>query len=246
MTNRLLTNRVYFVILTIAFNFYKGWGKMDAQLKQQKQLSYVKLSYILIFATALLFGLVAYYVQTNQIVAFDEAIISFVQSYISPGFDRFVFVATHFGSKKLVAPLILILAAILFFYKKYALGLFIALTSGTGAALNIILKTIFQRERPDILPLITETGYSFPSGHSMGSIIFYGSVAYLIVHLTRKSSVRWIGVTAMILLIVIIGSTRIYLGVHFPSDIIGGFSVGTMWLIVCIFCFRYYEFKKGR
>lgn len=217
---------------------------MDAHLKGQKRLPYVKLAFILICITAFLFSWIAYKVHVNQFGQFDKTIISYVQSFINPKLDRIVKALTDFGSKKLIIPFAVTLMAVLLFLRKYALSLFVGFTSGVGSFLNTLLKTLFHRDRPNILPLITESGYSFPSGHSMSAMIFYGSVAYVIVHLTRVTSVKWLGVILLFVIIFAIGMTRIYLGVHFPSDVIGGFSFGAMWLLICITIFRYYEYKK--
>lgn len=132
----------------------------------------------------------------------------------------------------------------LLFYKKINLSLFVAAASSVGAVFNLFLKSIFQRERPDILQIIHVKGYSFPSGHAMGSFIFYGSVAFIIIHLTCKTSLRWLGAISMSILILLIGISRIYLGVHFPTDIIGGYAAGGAWLLICITVFRYFEYKK--
>ncbi|PWW30143.1 undecaprenyl-diphosphatase [Cytobacillus oceanisediminis] len=181
----------------------------------------------------------------KELVSFDERVIDYVQAFISPRLTEFMQVITFLGSVKWLAFAVIIAGVLLFIFKKRSLAIFMVISSGVGALFNILLKWIFKRERPDIRPLIEEQGFSFPSGHSMGSFIFYGSLAYMIVHLAKKR--RW--KTAWVLLlgffIVSIGLSRIYLGVHFPSDVIAGFAAGGVWLTIMILGFRYFEFRKN-
>jgi len=98
-----------------------------------------------------------------------------------------------------------------------------------------VLKTAFQRARPDIQHLIAVGGYSFPSGHAMVATVFYGMLGYLIwLNLRERSKTAWIVPVLTALLIFSIGVSRIYLGVHFPSDVLAGFAAGGLWLTGCI------------
>ncbi|WP_407372011.1 phosphatase PAP2 family protein [Carnobacterium sp.] len=98
--------------------------------------------------------------------------------------------------------------------------------------LNQLVKFLFQRTRPTIEHLILQDGYSFPSGHSMASLICYGGIAFLIIQFTSKKWTKWVVGLLAALLIIIIGISRIYLGVHFPSDVIGGFCLAGSWLLL--------------
>jgi len=102
--------------------------------------------------------------------------------------------------------------------------------------LNTLLKVIFMRARPDINPLVVETSYSFPSGHSMISMSFYGYLIYLIYTHKDNVKVRWILITLISILILLIGISRIYLGVHYVTDVIGGFcfSIAYLILFICV------------
>lgn len=99
-----------------------------------------------------------------------------------------------------------------------------------AVALNVLLKQLVQRPRPDGFRLIAETGYSFPSGHSMVAMAFYGLLAWMVWHYERDRFVRWFCVIGFGLVIVLIGVSRIYLGVHYASDVIAGFCVSLIWL----------------
>ncbi|KON90282.1 hypothetical protein AF332_12615 [Sporosarcina globispora] len=181
----------------------------------------------------------------NELIRFDETVIEYVQAFISPRLTEFVNVVTFLGSVKWLAFAVVAAAVLLIIFKKKSLAVFMVVSSGLGALFNMLLKWIFKRERPDIRPLIEEQGFSFPSGHSMGSFIFYGSLAYMIIHLAKRK--RWKAAWTVLLgcFIIMIGLSRIYLGVHFPSDVIAGFAAGGAWLTIMIIGFRYYEYRKN-
>ena len=100
--------------------------------------------------------------------------------------------------------------------------------------LNQLLKRILQRPRPTEFRIIEETGYSFPSGHSMVSMAFYGYLIYLIYKYVKNKYVKWISIGVLSLLICSIGISRIYLGVHYTSDVLGGFLISISYLIIYI------------
>ena len=131
-------------------------------------------------------------------------------------------------------PVILLLVAgVLFLVVEKKKNKFsIVCNLGIAAILNIILKSIIQRPRPIGHRLIDESGYSFPSGHSMVSMAFYGYLVYLIVKNVKNKYLRAISSCILLLLILFIGLSRIYLGVHYTSDVIGGFIVAILYLLL--------------
>lgn len=114
--------------------------------------------------------------------------------------------------------------------KKISLGIIINLIIIT--LLNVLLKNIIDRPRPEGYRIITETGYSFPSGHSMVSMAFYGLLIYLIWKNVGNKKIKYISCILLGLLITMIGFSRIYLGVHYASDVLGGFVISIAYLIV--------------
>jgi undecaprenyl-diphosphatase len=104
--------------------------------------------------------------------------------------------------------------------------------------INQVLKYIVQRPRPDGFRLISETGYSFPSGHSMVSVAFYGLCAWMVWTYERDRIMRWACCLSFAFIIVVVGMSRIYLGVHYASDVIAGFCVSIAWIGVYtqVFC----------
>jgi membrane-associated phospholipid phosphatase len=111
----------------------------------------------------------------------------------------------------------------------------IALTAGGGVALNDALKMLFHRGRPETASeFITRPSWSFPSGHAMDSLIGFGFLALLLLERTTDRRARTAIVAATVVLVGAIGFSRLYLGVHYLSDVVGGFVAGAIWLMVCI------------
>jgi membrane-associated phospholipid phosphatase len=141
---------------------------------------------------------------------------------------------THFGDYRTLAVVGLAVLIVLLFSRHWLLliGWVVAL-AGSGF-LNTILKAFFQRGRPVFdNPWLTEPGWSFPSGHAMGSFVAYGMLAYILTVAWRAPFPRTI-VSLSVGLVLAIGFSRIYLGVHFFSDVIAGYAAATMWLAICV------------
>lgn len=138
---------------------------------------------------------------------------------------------TNFGGAIFLITLTVILF-ILIKNKKIGLSIFSNLLIIT--VLNQLLKRILQRPRPTEFRIIEETGYSFPSGHSMVSMAFYGYLIYLIYKYVKNKYVKWILIVLLSILICSIGVSRIYLGVHYTSDVLGGFLVSISYLVLFI------------
>ena len=138
---------------------------------------------------------------------------------------------THLGGAIFLITLSLILLLIIK-YKK--IGILIWLNLGISVLLNQALKFIIQRPRPTEFRIINESGYSFPSGHSMVSAAFYGFLIYLIYKNVKNKYLKWSLITLLSLVILTIGISRIYLGVHYTSDVIAGFLISVSYLIIFI------------
>ena len=138
---------------------------------------------------------------------------------------------TNFGG----AIFIIILTVVLFvLIKNKKIGISIISNLVIITAINQILKRIVQRPRPTEYRIIEETGYSFPSGHSMVSMAFYGYLIYLIYKYVKNKYLKWISIILLSILICSIGISRIYLGVHYTSDVLGGFFISISYLIIYI------------
>ncbi|WP_100397892.1 phosphatase PAP2 family protein [Bacillus sp. FJAT-44742] len=185
---------------------------------------------ILILLFMVLTQLLASELNPNLLQQFDFAIITWVQSWITPLLTDSFNAITYLGSVQALIILVIITSLMLFIFKKTWEGILYIFTVAAGGGLNWLLKWIIHRERPDINPLVVESGYSFPSGHSMMAIIAYGMLAYYFVLFLQSKATKSITVIAFTILIFLIGLSRIYLGVHYPSDVIAGYAVGGAWL----------------
>ena len=107
---------------------------------------------------------------------------------------------------------------------------FIVINLAGSSTIKSLLKNHFQRERPDILRLQEIGGFSFPSGHSINSMVLYGLLIFIIIKEVKLVKLKYIGVFICGLMIFLVGLSRIYLGVHYPSDVLAGFAVGFSWL----------------
>ena len=166
-------------------------------------------------------------IMSGDIIGYNIISKFLISDFVTP-IAKFI---TNFGG----AIFLIILTIVLFFViKNRKIGLSIFSNLVIITALNQLLKNILQRPRPTEYRIIEETGYSFPSGHSMVSMAFYGYFIYLIYKYVKNKYVKWISISLLSLLICAIGISRIYLGVHYTSDVLGGFLISMSYLVIYI------------
>ncbi|WP_423410345.1 phosphatase PAP2 family protein [Heyndrickxia sp. MSNUG] len=182
-----------------------------------------------------LFSEVAEEMLEQEVKAFDDSIITFFRNISTHTLDQLMTFVTELGSLWFLSLMTIVTLFTLWIKKRDKWGmLFFLIGIGGGGLLTKVLKVYYARSRPSINPDIDAVGYSFPSGHSMGSLIFYGFIAYFIVRSDISKPLKWtVGVISGIL-IILIGTSRIYLDAHYPSDVIAGHLAGAIWLILCI------------
>lgn len=164
---------------------------------------------------------------------YDWFLMGYIHRFSTPVLDRTMLFFTFLGSVKFYTLVFPVTLAVLALWKRWRelagmLGAFIG-----ALALNELLKYSFHRIRPNLY-LIKETGYSFPSGHAMISLVFYGMLIYFIF--CHAHFRRWRNILAAlaVFLTLAIGLSRIYLGVHYPSDVLGSYLAGFLWLVVTV------------
>lgn len=176
-----------------------------------------------------------------SLVTFDDTIQNAVRGNLPNSFTLFFKHVTVLGN--VLSQVILVASLSLIFYlKKWKAEALFLLTNGLMSGLVVMLfKLIYQRLRPSLEHIVYAGGFSFPSGHALGSMMIYG--ALLIIFLGRVTNKKWryLLVSFMIGLILLIGISRIYLGVHYPTDVIGGFVCGFGFLNLF---FPYYQEKR--
>jgi membrane-associated phospholipid phosphatase len=165
---------------------------------------------------------------------FDQVIIQYVSNIRTGTITEVMKFITFLGGKTILTLLLIgSLIWLIVKRKNYWGAIFYIIAVAGGGLLNLGLKHWFGRIRPEN-SLIVEQGFSYPSGHAMGSLIYYGFLGYLLVRSQRGKSIKVSLSMAFIAIILLIGFSRIYLGVHYPSDVLAGFSAGTVWLLLCI------------
>lgn len=188
------------------------------------------------------FGFIAFSVSANKIVHFDSHIISFVQGFETPKLTAVMEFFTFLGEAKPILTLTLLSLLILYKVLKHRYELILFIASSIGSFLiNRSLKFFFHRARPDLHRLIEIGGYSFPSGHAMSSFTFFGTLTFLLWRHIASSFGRAVLILFSTFMILAIGMSRIYLGVHYPSDVISGYLASAFWLAVLVFFFQRYR-----
>ena len=187
------------------------------------------ISWIIGLVCIILFAVILENVLDNDIANFDSYIFNSIKNIRTEVLTRILNTITQFGDAVILITISLLSLIIL---KNKKIGIMVSLNLATIAGLNKILKHIIQRPRPIGDRLIEEGGYSFPSGHSMASMAFYGLIIYLIFKKVKNKKLKNILIILLSVLISTIGISRIYLGVHYASDVIAGFLFSIAYLIL--------------
>lgn len=180
---------------------------------------------ILIFATIVVMLL------TNNVTSLDNSIYNIIISSKSDVMTMFMTVITMMCNTEFIIVATLLLVLLI---KNKKIGGMIASNVVLCSVINTIIKHIFLRPRPVGIKLIEQGGYSFPSGHSMMAVAFYGLLIYIIWNTKWRNVWKIFTTTLLIILILLIGISRIYVGVHFASDVIAGLSISLSYLIIFI------------
>ena len=200
----------------------------------KKIINIIKTNYkwILFLICLILFIFLSGKVIEYQIMKQDITFYNILRKYfIKDSITPYMKIITNFGG---ATCLITITILLLILIKNKKIGLITLTNLVLITILNQILKIVLKRPRPTEFRIINETGYSFPSGHSMISMAFYGLLIYLIYKKIKNKYLKATLIIILLLLILAIGISRIYLGVHYVSDVIGGFLISMSYLIVYI------------
>lgn len=196
-----------------------------------------------IVLSLLLFGYLSDTVLDRERIFFDDSFMHAIMSLRSPVMTVFMTIITDIGSFGIAIGSMVILTYLLFKrHTKEAILFCIIVLMGFG--INILLKLFVQRDRPTLDPLHTLTDYSFPSSHSMASFIFFATIAYFAYHFTKSKRISIAIAIICFVLIFLIGISRVYLGVHYPSDVLGGYLAGALWYAIIIVLDRTFVLYK--
>jgi undecaprenyl-diphosphatase len=187
--------------------------------------------YIIVGIGIVIFGIIATLLLLNKITPFDNVIYNAIISLKSDSVTTFFKLITKLCNEKFII-IATVLIFIILLFKKKKVGFILTLNVLLCSGLNTLIKHIFLRPRPVGLKLIKQGGYSFPSGHSMMAVAFFGILIYLVCKSKWKKWIKILLSSLLTVLILLIGISRIYLGVHFASDVLAGFAIALSYLII--------------
>ena len=181
----------------------------------------------------------------QETFAFDKSVLLYIHQFSNPVLDRIVLGITSIGDPRTVVPLTAIVFFLLWWKHHRTEAAFFFINACGGAVLTYVLKLAFSKPRPDLWPqLISETTFSYPSGHALGSMVLYGFLSYVLATLYPRYAKGFYAIAT--LLVILIGFSRLYLGVHWPTDIIGGYGIGFLWITVCIMLMQLWQRRAAR
>jgi len=169
----------------------------------------------------------------NEVLSFDSFISSIIYAFREPFITQIMLSITFFGNTLFLSVLSLVFITYLFSKSRKDAYIFSGIFF-SAVFVNVFLKLFFERPRPLDVSLIHENTFSFPSGHAMNSFVFYFAIAYFIYRETGNTKYFLTSIAITSLFVLFIGISRVYLGVHYPSDVIAGYIAGFIWLVSAI------------
>lgn len=203
----------------------------------KKNLKWVVLFICLVGFLALTEDVFNKEIMQGDIIGYKMISTFLISDFVTP-IAKFI---TNFGGAIFLS---IATIALLLLIKNKKIGLSIFSNIVIITILNQLLKRILRRPRPTEFRIVEETGYSFPSGHSMVSLAFYGYLIYLIYRYIKNKYIKWSLIVLLSILICLIGISRIYLGVHYTSDVLGGFLLSISYLVVYISLIKNLKIKN--
>ncbi len=176
---------------------------------------------------------------------FDHAVLQFIQAHlINDNLTAFMRIITEMASARFLQVAFAVLMIIYIIRKNWYRSVEIIIIGIGGYIMNYLLKLAFQRVRPADPLIEGHTNFSFPSGHATSAFIFYGLIAYLLYKSSIPAALKYSLAAFSIILAILIGFSRIYLRVHYPTDVLAGFCIGFAWLLLCTWMFGRWRTSK--
>lgn len=202
---------------------------------------------MLVISGLFLLALVAFIYVTRRIFLLrneelDLQVFAFLSQYVNETNNSIMQFITFFGTHKFLIPANLLLIAYFLLVKKHKwYSIKVPAVAISSLLMMAGLKNLFGRERP-LIPLLEQArGLSFPSGHALMSVTFYGLMVYIVWHSIENKTAKWTIITFLLFFIFLIGFSRIYLKVHYTTDVIAGFAIGFLWLVISLKVIRRIE-----
>lgn len=193
--------------------------------------TFVTVGFLVFTAALASFGAMAGAVVQGWTQRFDDTVLRWFEQNRFPFGDRIMIEISSLGTGLVLVVMVAVASVFLWLTHHRWSAYVLLLSVGGGKLLNTLLKILFERPRPSVVEAVTEVySHSFPSGHAMSSMVAYGTVAYLVARLEPTPLLRTITWILAALIILAIGTSRVYLGVHYPSDVLAGFLGGLAWI----------------
>jgi undecaprenyl-diphosphatase len=225
-------------------------GRLPLGWLARQEAAVLLTAFVVIFA---LFGFLelAEEMREGEMQRFDEWLLRLVRRTDNPALligPRWVAEAvtdfTALGGSAVLTTVLLCAVGYLALQHRYGGAALVIVASAGGGLLSVGLKQIFARDRPNIVPhLVTVEGLSFPSGHSMAAAVIYLTLGALLARFAARRRVRVYVIAISLGLTFLIGLTRVCLGVHYPTDVLAGWTVGLAWALVCWLVARYLQYQ---
>ena len=206
------------------------------------------LGIIFALAAVLVFTWYASEVSEGELLAVDSSVREFVHSLSSPRLTAVMRAVSYMGKVRTLVILGTGVAAVMLYLRAFRSTAIFLITMAGEIMLEVTLKATYQRARPEpFFDLPPPESYSFPSGHALGSLCFYGILAWIVVRRIQDKRIKTAIAVLTAIFILLIGLSRVYLGVHYPSDVLAGFVAGLIWTISVVFTDWYLtSLSKGR
>lgn len=211
--------------------------------------TFLLLGFAVMLAGVAAFAALAAAVTEGQTAAFDRAVLLWLHRHRSEALDDFALNVTAMGSGVVVGIVAALAGAYLWGSRHRYSAVLLWIALGGSWILSSLLKAFFNRPRPDLFEWRTPHAFqaSFPSGHSITAMVGYATLAYLVSRLLPQRGLRWLTVGAAAAIVGLVGWSRMYLGVHWPSDVLGGYATGLAWASFCglgLSAVRYFRYRR--
>jgi undecaprenyl-diphosphatase len=206
---------------------------------------------LIVVIVLFILSLLVFFYITDEIIedknnVFDNAVFGIIHPFINATNTFAMRIITVFGSHIFLIPANIILALIFLFKKHHWYSLRVPVVSLGSFLVMASLKLVFSRPRPDDPVYQAAMGFSYPSGHAMSAMTFFGLLIYLVWNRIRQRNIRWVLTILLVIFIVMIGFSRVYLRVHYASDVLAGFSMGIIWLVISLWIMDKIENFAGK
>ncbi|MEK3886142.1 phosphatase PAP2 family protein [Bacillus sp. FSL K6-3431] len=179
-------------------------------------------------------------IEQPLIQTYDVKILLFFEDIRTEFLNDLFFFFTDIGLIKFLLPLAVIVTAFLLIKKRYLESIFVMLAFWGVRGVNYMMKEFFERERPSFHSLIEVGDYSFPSGHAMNSIAFMGFLFYLFAHILKVGIKHWLlWLSTTLIIVILIAVSRVYLGVHYLTDVVAGACCGILYLFIVVYLYKF-------